>query len=382
MQPSASKACAFAFVALVSSMFGTTSLAETYYPASAVPLLAESDVGTPTLASMSGGDEDMVADNEKPAESICCEPCCVPCCVPCCITCCDNPCASWTVSAGWLYMTRSDPDDAVLFFNPAVENEVVNASDFDFGWQSGFEVGITKHRLFCDTDLELRLWAIDGWTARAGTSLSGPTTGIGTNPPLQAMGARDVASSYASRIGSLELNLRRRSHIVPRWKWIAGFRMLELDEHLDSLFTDPNQNLGNFEYRVATRNRLYGFQLGGELDLISSSCWCVRGFAKGGIYGNESNNSSAFDCLHAPECNFQAGQNKSQTSFIGETGISAKYCVCENWALRADYRAMWVSGVALASEQINATSYLDSSGVSTSGDVFYHGGFLGLEYTY
>jgi hypothetical protein len=271
----------------------------------------------------------------------------------------------------------------VLFFNPdTTTGESLNGSDFDFGWQPGVELGVTKHRLFWDTDLELRLWAIDGWTAGAGTSLSGPNTAIATVPPFQAVGARDVASSYASKIASLELNLKHRSVMVPRWKWIAGVRMLELDEHLDSLFTDPNGNAGDFKYNVATRNRMYGFQLGGELDLISGCRWCVRGFLKGGIYDNEANNSSAFDCLTDAECSWDAGQNKSRTAFMGETGISVKYCICENLAIRADYRAVWVDGVALASEQINATNYLEGTGVSTSGDVFYHGGFLGLEYSF
>lgn len=311
-----------------------------------------------------------------------CPTCCEPCCVPCCTSCCDDPCASWTFSAGWLYLNRSDPDDALLFFNPSVESETVNASDFDFGWQSGVEFGITKHNLIWDVDLEARVWGVDGWTSQTSASLSGPTTGIATNPELQVLGPRDVASTYTSEIGSLEFNLKRRSHHVPRWTWIAGFRMLELDENLNSLFTDPNQDFGTFDYRVSTRNRLYGFQLGGELDLISSCRWCVRGFAKAGIYGNEANNSSAADCLTFEECIFNANQNKSRTAFVGEAGISVRYCFCENLAVRADYRAVWVDGVALASEQVNATNYLDFTGASTSGDVFYHGSFLGLEYTY
>jgi hypothetical protein len=279
-------------------------------------------------------------------------------------------------------MTRSNPDNDVLFFNPAVEGETLRGSDFDFGWQPGVEFGVTKHRLFWDTDLEFRMWAIDGWTSGASSSFSGPTTAIATNPRLEGMGARDVLSTYASKIGSLELNLKHRSTIVPRWKWIAGFRMLELDEHLQSTFSDPNERLGDFAYNVNTRNRLYGFQLGGEFDVISGCNWCVRGFLKGGIYGNEANNSSNFDCLTRPECNFLAGENKSQTSFVGETGISVKYCVCDNLAIRADYRAIWVNGVALASDQINATEYLTFTGASTSGDVLYHGGFLGMEYSF
>jgi hypothetical protein len=283
-------------------------------------------------------------------------------------------------------MTRSNPDDAVLFFNANTNTgETLNASEFDFGWQPGVEFGITKHRLFWDTDLELRLWAIDGWTAGASKSFSGPTTGIATDPPFQLVGPRDAVSSYASRIGSLELNLKHRSTALPRWKWIAGFRMLELDEHLDTLFSDPNAVLGDIAYNVDTRNRLYGFQLGGEFDVVSGCNWCVRGFLKGGIYGNEANNTSTLDCVDNPFCAFNEtplGENKSRTAFVGETGISVKYCVFDNLALRADYRAIWVDGVALASEQINATSSLNFNGISTSGDVFYHGGFLGLEYTY
>ena len=69
-------------------------------------------------------------------------------------------------------------------------------------------------------------------------------------------------------------------------------------------------------------------------------------------------------------------------SFVGETGLSGIYQMTEHWALRADYRVMAVSGVALATEQVAVSNFNTGLGYDTGGSVFYHGLFLGLDFAY
>jgi len=51
-------------------------------------------------------------------------------------------------------------------------------------------------------------------------------------------------------------------------------------------------------------------------------------------------------------------------------------------SLRLSYGVVWLTDVALASEQLNATNFFSRDGIRDNGDVFYHGGFVGLEYGY
>ena len=44
------------------------------------------------------------------------------------------------------------------------------------------------------------------------------------------------------------------------------------------------------------------------------------------------------------------------------------------------YRLLWVDGVALATDQMAASDFLFASGINATGDAFYHGAFVGLQY--
>lgn len=318
------------------------------------------------------------------------------CCPPCVGGCCYNPCACWTVSAGALFLQRSQPDDAVLFSNsgdPALATEAINASDYDFGVYGGFEAGVIRHNVWCGYDVEVRGWFIDGWTEGAALTTTGntfinmqPDANLGFNGGLQVgFGPKNINSTYTSEISSLELNLRHRVACHPSFTWLVGFRALELDENLDTTFEDPAAFQPTSGYFVNTRNRLYGVQLGADWDVLNGCRWCVKLYGRAGLYYNAQANNSEFDCdVNDPlsPCLFGAGQNKDWTSFLGETGISARYCVTDHLRLRADYRFLWLSGVALASDQVNNTSPLFFDGIDPNGDVFYHGLFAGAEYTW
>ncbi len=75
-----------------------------------------------------------------------------------------------------------------------------------------------------------------------------------------------------------------------------------------------------------------------------------------------------------------AARSCSQTSFLGETGAVATYAVTKHLAFRASLDAIWLTGVALAPEQISSVNLRRQTDVvNTSGGVFYYGGSLGME---
>lgn len=325
---------------------------------------------------------------------------CAPyCCVGCC---CDDPCDCWSVYGGLLVLHRSDPNDAVLFSNALNPAQNFNANQFDFGFQAGYEVGVIRHNILpchvCGLDLQAGFFSIDGWSDTQTFSTTAPPTPVFTqihsNPPAFFNGARDVTSTYDSRLSGFELNLLKRSAIMPRVKWLAGFRAFELDEQLYSEFADGDpapQDEPTGVYQIQTRNRLYGFQAGAFVDLINRCCWCLRGFGKFGIYGNETGHDSLLLCCldpNVPQVGLPINETASQVAGSAELGLSFKYCWNECWSLRADYRLLWLDGVALASDQVAVSNFNpvnpdgSGSGIDTNGSVFYHGLFVGLQRTW
>lgn len=303
------------------------------------------------------------------------------CCDPCCCDAeskygCNNVCPCWTVTAGGLVLQRSAPDAMVLASNQADPTEALNASQFDFGLHGGYEIGLTRHDVLSGCDVEAKFFAIDGWSQGATTLTSGPPQ-IHFRPlPLDIPAARDITSRYASELTSLEINLRRQVACLPACHWLIGFRYLELDEGLGMTFTDPAALEPTVAYDVNVRNRLYGFQIGGDLTLLTGCRWDVAGFLKAGIYGNAADHAGV---LTSPPNTVLYGSPGNATAFVGETGISAGYRLCGSLALRADYRVVWVDGVALASDQIAATNSLTFQGIDRTGGAFYHGVFVGLD---
>lgn len=334
-----------------------------------------------------------IVDDPKPHKGK--EYCCIGCC-------CDDPCACWTFYGGYLMLQRSRPDDAILFQNGLNPAQNFNANQFDFDYEPGFEVGAIKHNILpchiCGLDLEARFFMIDGWSDSKFFQTTQPpstvVTVIGPRPDgtstASLVGPRDINTRYDSELTSFELNLRRRCCHMPRIRWIAGVRALELDEQLFSTLAEtvpqgPGIPLTTAEYTVRTRNRLYGFQLGAEVDLLNHCCWCLRGFGKGGIYNNEAGHDSILFCdPNFGPCAGPLNETRSRTAGLAELGLSLRYCWCECVTLRADYRAMWLAGVALASDQVQVSEFNTDppSGIDTSGSVFYHGFTLGLEYRY
>ena len=74
--------------------------------------------------------------------------------------------------------------------------------------------------------------------------------------------------------------------------------------------------------------------------------------------------------------------NDGGIAFFGETGLSANFCIYQHLALRADYRCIWIDGVALASEQLGSSSLLTFDGMNRGGSIFYHGLYVGVDISF
>jgi hypothetical protein len=284
----------------------------------------------------------------------------------------------WGVRAGALALFREKPDSAVLFANPLNAAEQLDASEFDFDFQAGFEVSIMR-RFDRWPDIEFRYMGVDGWTGRAGavTTTSDPLA-INTAIPVFLPTGRTIDAEYGSELESYELNLRSDPS-CGRITWLAGFRYLELDESLHADLVDAVTPAPTVRLAAGTRNRLYGGQVGAEVKLLEFQRLRLDVTGKAGIYGNDNSQNALLD---TGVVTVAAAQDSSSVSFVGEAHVVLLYCLAKNVSLRASYGVLGITDAALASDQIAALDFFTGSGINDSGNAFYHGGFLGLDFGY
>ena len=292
---------------------------------------------------------------------------CAPASGPC------SPC--WTFTAEALALQRTNTRSQPLFvpFIPTLAlHDPLDAENMNFALGFGPKVSAIRHDV-CGCDLEVTYFQVDGFTA--GGELPGISRMV-TDMTNTGLLVNDGMNRYTSALYNGELNLRRQAN-----DWLtllAGFRMVELDEHyrgggvdvftptqVDSLFTN-------------SFNHLFGGQIGAEAQVFNrGGPLQVNALCKVGVFGNAAQQNYQ---LFGDTAELLTAKSCSQTSCLGETGLVATYALSKHLAFRGSLDAMWLSGVALAPEQIGSVNVRRHTDVvNTSGNVFYYGGGAGLE---
>jgi hypothetical protein len=194
----------------------------------------------------------------------------------------------------------------------------------------------------------------------------------------------DANARYTSAIYTGELNVRRQW--CDGFTLLAGFRMGQLNEHYLGSGTDLQSPATIDALATSTYNHLYGFQLGSDILVYDmGGPLQINVLCKGGIYDNYAHQSYNRTTVNGGVVTVlddrSAGRN--QAAFLGEAGVVATYAVTKRLAFRTAAEAMWLTGVALAPEQISAVNPpLNQFSINTSGSAFFYGGTMGLEYRF
>jgi len=140
--------------------------------------------------------------------------------------------------------------------------------------------------------------------------------------------------------------------------------------------------IGN--YNVVTHNNLLGLQIGA--DMTFRKCrweWGIE--SKIGPYLNYANQQSQINAARYSSGALQDTvdqrlvANRYEASLIGEVGFQASYKFRPNLVGRAAYDFMWVTGLALAPEQVQFVAD-PTDRVNVNGAIFSQGISLGLEW--
>ena len=218
-------------------------------------------------------------------------------------------------------------------------------------------------------------------------------------------------ADYRSDINNFELNVRIRPRgrtdrlvLKPSGKWqrecqpgktlsyLIGFRYLSLDEifgwHGRGSFTDNVLAVTNpvsGDYDIRTHNDMFGPQIG--VDLMFNQCRYSYGVqTKLAPLVNFSDQSSTVvtDASGDPlatngDITDLRYAKKDDCSLVGEVSLLGNYRVRPNLVVHAGYHFVWITGLALAGEQLQFMPNA-ADAINDNGHVFYQGISGGLEW--
>lgn len=250
-------------------------------------------------------------------------------------------------------------DPPVLFQPPDIPNPLLSTSSFDNDFNSG--VKLTLGRQFGDWyRLEGSYLGSYAWVDQA----------FVLNPVDPAVASLDIA--YTSRMHTAELNLRRKIALPSTAfgaNFLIGGRYTRIQETFDYVTTGPATNVA-----VATDNQLLGLQLGLQSQFLERNRMWVDFDIKGSINRNLASQNTLFN-------NAPTADQEEATTFIGDILLAYNYQFSPSFTLRLGYQATWITGVALAEQNLPGDLMMAPvrpAEVNHGGDIVYHGPVLGL----
>jgi len=168
--------------------------------------------------------------------------------------------------------------------------------------------------------------------------------------------------------------------------FLFGGRAMMIEEDLQYLTEsiDPVASTTTTN-RIGTRtdNRLLGLQVGGLFEFHVEPCWWVDFRALGTICQNKIDLDSAYTHIDENGAShvYVHSNDDSQTAFVGDLSLSLIYeCSC-NLTCEVGYRALWVTGLALAAENLQTNPEILRLGppqIDDEGEIVYHGPHVGV----
>ncbi|MEO8498142.1 MAG: BBP7 family outer membrane beta-barrel protein [Planctomycetota bacterium] len=320
----------------------------------------------------------------------------------------------YDITADAIYLRREKASRSVNFASDGILGDIIlSTDDLDFDEDLGLRF-TAAHQIFAGATLEFSYFGLLDWS---GSAVNRPAqfqddifsvlSGFGTDP-FNGFDETDRSTqqsiSYNSSVDNFELNVRKRftaPNCRLQYSWLAGVRYFYLLEDFkymtlggdDDLAMPGLQSRGLMNYDVGTRNNLTGFQAGGDAWLNLVPGVNVGADIKAGVYGNYANQTTnilATTTTPALGTTFNERFNTYDIAMVADANMYFMWRLGPHWTVRAGYNFMFVDGVALAPENVNtvapdiltggASSQTRQGFLNDNGNVFYHGGFGGLEY--
>ncbi len=196
---------------------------------------------------------------------------------------------------------------------------------------------------------------------------------------------------FRSRMNDGQLNLRRRVRMDAERRlraeasWLLGLRYMNIGEEFGYQATSPLPDRVNPHWRnVQTENKMFGIQIGSLSQFLVVDRGWIDFEIKGVMFFNDASNRIETQFGEEPIWVSQA--DKDRTAFMGDLSLNFNYQFAPSWTFRAGYNGLWLSGVALASENflLEDDPLLGDhrSSLDHSGRLVYHGPSIGLVFVH
>ncbi|MGQ0635000.1 MAG: BBP7 family outer membrane beta-barrel protein [Planctomycetaceae bacterium] len=262
----------------------------------------------------------------------------------------DAPFIAIRVNA--LFLNRQSPPSNIVLSETATGRTLLNTSDNDPSWAGGVEVNFVTF-FTATTSFEFDWFTVEDWFDKQNISMN-PT--VVDQVPFPVTGA---AISVSSRLRNMEFNLREE--VYNGVTFLAGFRYVEFNDTQRVNFQSAPFGVSEL-FINETTNRLYGFQIGTQLDIWKTECWELLAWGKVGVYGNAAdNNSGVLSTIPADNVNIRDNQGK--TAFVGDLAVRGTRRFGEHAAVFLGYRLMYLDGIALAANQYQGTLNFFNTGI-------------------
>jgi hypothetical protein len=334
----------------------------------------------------------------------------------------DTCCPKWYVGAGWLYLKRDRGDAQALSFDGADPNNIlVTSRPNDYEWEPGFEVTL-GYCCCCDMAFEATYWGIneqDGSTQQIATAQASGTLNTLLDFGALTLNGVPVGDLYNTTTGSHLVVRDSRFHSVEFnliheicgdgvcqagrglwgcghgcghgcgtctcWNctWLLGLRYFQYYDNLMYATSDDNETFefdaGEAYYGIAVDNHLIGGQIGARIDYNLGQAVSLYAMPKIGLYGNHITHDSRINTLGDEALNVHSSKN--DVAFLAQLDLGVDFWLTDHWKFYGGYRAVAISGVANAEEQMSqVVSVADISNIDSSGEVIVHGAFAGLQF--
>jgi hypothetical protein len=224
--------------------------------------------------------------------------------------------------------------------------------------------------------------------------LFSPFSNFGESVPISGVDYNNYAAiTYTNSLQGAELNVRRQ---LPQPPWlgmmsvILGVRYIGMPEDLSYFTQSDVTSAGTIvtdgatnDIHVSTTNEMVGPQVGALLQFYLNQKWWADIGVKAAVMNNCCGEKSTYINIDDGITRvYESSQSGSHTSFAGELDLMCCYKWTPRFMTRVGYRALWLTGMALAQDNFNTNINFftnDNTQLRQDAGIVYHGPYIGAE---
>ncbi len=298
-----------------------------------------------------------------------------------------------------LIFDRDYEDDIGLGYN--ANGDLLFTTDSQHDWLGGLEATISN-RSCTGRGWEFGYWGLipeESCIGFSGAPLYSNLYGL-ADIDLAGVSVYDAMNNATTwrvhretEVHNLEFNLLRNGGSTcslfgdsMNLEWLGGIRWMSFQEDLGISATGPTPPEECY-YDLLAQNHLLGLQLGARLERCLCRCWTVTLGSKFGVYNNDIGTRHSIQdglgntaTMNGGNTNYWLTSSKNDVSTLGELelGLNYQFNACTRFNL--GYRAIGISGVALAGDQIPRyySDVQDTQRIKSNGNLLLHGLTFGV----